>query len=68
MAKATPPRSGDVLAGVAAGTTVERMAARMALAEVPGVPLISVQKVTVPSRPESEHWRGSGSSAQGKSL
>ena len=35
MAKATPPRSGDVLAGVAAGTTVERMAARMALAEVP---------------------------------
>jgi len=35
MAKATPPRSGDVLAGVAAGTTVERVAARMALAEVP---------------------------------
>ena len=35
MAKATLPRSGDVLAGVAAGTTVERVAARMALAEVP---------------------------------
>lgn len=32
------------------------------------VPLISVQKVTVPSRPESEHLRGSGSLAQGKSL
>ena len=33
-----------------------------------GVPLISVQKVTVPIRPESEHLRGSGSLAQGKSL
>ncbi|MEF7616084.1 ethanolamine ammonia-lyase subunit EutB [Aquincola sp. MAHUQ-54] len=35
MAKATPARSGDVLAGVAAQTAVERMAARMCLAEVP---------------------------------
>ena len=35
MAKATPARSGDVLAGVAAETAVERMAARMALADVP---------------------------------
>jgi ethanolamine ammonia-lyase large subunit len=35
MAKATPARSGDVLAGIAAETAVERMAARMALAEVP---------------------------------
>ena len=35
MAKATPLRSGDVLAGIAAGTAVERMAARMCLAEVP---------------------------------
>ncbi len=35
MAKATPPRSGDVLAGVAASSAVERMAARMCLAEVP---------------------------------
>jgi len=35
MAKATPPRSGDVLAGVAADSAVERMAARMCLAEVP---------------------------------
>lgn len=35
MAKATPARSGDVLAGLAASTAVERMAARMALSEVP---------------------------------
>jgi len=35
MAKATPPRSGDVLAGLAADSAVERMAARMCLAEVP---------------------------------
>lgn len=35
MAKASPPRSGDYLAGVAAETYVERMAARMCLASVP---------------------------------
>ncbi len=35
MAKATPARSGDVLAGIAAGSDVERMAARLALADVP---------------------------------
>jgi ethanolamine ammonia-lyase large subunit len=35
MARATPLRSGDVLAGVAARTMTERMAARMALAELP---------------------------------
>jgi len=35
MAKATPARSGDVLAGIAAGSAVERMAARMCLADVP---------------------------------
>jgi len=35
MAKATPARSGDYLAGVAAETYAERMAARMCLAEVP---------------------------------
>ncbi len=32
MAKATPARSGDYLAGVAAETAAERMAARMCLA------------------------------------
>lgn len=35
MAKATPARSGDYLAGVAANTYAERMAARMCLADVP---------------------------------
>ncbi|ALB61839.1 Ethanolamine ammonia-lyase heavy chain [Cronobacter condimenti 1330] len=35
LAKATPARSGDVLAGVAAESAAERMAAKMALADVP---------------------------------
>lgn len=35
MAKATPPRSGDALAGLAAASAVERMAARLALADLP---------------------------------
>lgn len=35
LAKASPARSGDALAGVAAKTDEERMAARMALADVP---------------------------------
>jgi ethanolamine ammonia-lyase large subunit len=35
LARATPHRSGDVLAGVAAQTAAERMAARLALAELP---------------------------------
>jgi ethanolamine ammonia-lyase large subunit len=35
MARATPHRSGDVLAGVAAGSMAERVAAQMALADVP---------------------------------
>ncbi|MEZ0233037.1 MAG: ethanolamine ammonia-lyase subunit EutB [Methylophilaceae bacterium] len=35
LAKATPARSGDYLAGVAAETYAERMAARMCLAAVP---------------------------------
>jgi len=35
MAKATPPRSGDVLAGVAADSAEERVAAQMALADLP---------------------------------
>ena len=35
MAKATPARSGDQLAGVAAHTDEERMAARLALADLP---------------------------------
>jgi ethanolamine ammonia-lyase large subunit len=35
LAKATPARSGDYLAGVASDTYAERMAARMCLAEIP---------------------------------
>ncbi|MDL2339284.1 MAG: ethanolamine ammonia-lyase subunit EutB, partial [Pseudomonadota bacterium] len=35
LARATPERSGDHLAGVAAGTAEERAAAQMALADVP---------------------------------
>ena len=35
MAKATPPRSGDRLAGIAAATAEENVAAKMALADVP---------------------------------
>ena len=35
MAKATPPRSGDRLAGIAAASLAESVAARMALADLP---------------------------------
>lgn len=35
LAKASPSRSGDYLAGVAAGSAAERVAAQMALADVP---------------------------------
>src|SRR5580704_5991469 len=35
LAKATPPRSGDRLAGVAAESAAQMIAARMALADVP---------------------------------
>jgi hypothetical protein len=35
MGKATPPRAGDVLAGVAARSAEENVAAKMALADVP---------------------------------
>ena len=35
LAKASPARSGDALAGIIAESAEERMAAKMALAEVP---------------------------------
>jgi len=35
LARASPQRSGDALAGVAATSAEERMAARMALADLP---------------------------------
>ncbi len=39
MAKATPLRSGDQLAGIAASSDERRVAARMALADLPPAPL-----------------------------
>jgi ethanolamine ammonia-lyase large subunit len=41
LAKATPPRSGDRLAGVAAGSAEEMIAARMALADLPLMQFLS---------------------------
>src|SRR3984957_19831630 len=35
LAKATPARAGDELAGIAAGSSVERVAAQMVLADLP---------------------------------
>jgi ethanolamine ammonia-lyase large subunit len=35
LARATPPRSGDMLAGIAAATATERVAAQLALADLP---------------------------------
>lgn len=35
LAKASPPRSGDELAGIAAANAIERVAAQMALADLP---------------------------------
>ncbi len=40
MAKATPERSGDQLAGIAAGSAAERVAARAALADLPLIALL----------------------------
>jgi ethanolamine ammonia-lyase large subunit len=45
LAKASPARSGDELAGLAAASDAERMAARMALAEVPLVRFLDEQVV-----------------------
>ncbi len=35
MAKASPPRSGDVLAGIAAASSRQNVAAKIALADTP---------------------------------
>ena len=35
LAKASPPRAGDALAGIAAGSAIERVAAQMTLADLP---------------------------------
>ena len=39
LAKATPPRSGDRLAGIAADSAEQMVAARIALADVPLKPI-----------------------------
>ncbi len=41
LAKATPPRAGDELAGIAAGSSVERVAAQMTLADLPLVTFLN---------------------------
>jgi ethanolamine ammonia-lyase large subunit len=45
LAKATPLRSGDALAGLAAGSAEERVAAQFALADLPLVHFLSEQVV-----------------------
>jgi ethanolamine ammonia-lyase large subunit len=45
MAKATPPRSGDVLAGIAAESAEERVAAQFALADLPLAHFLSEQVI-----------------------
>ena len=45
LAKATPLRSGDLLAGVAAGNAQERVAAQMALADLPLATFLNLQVV-----------------------
>src|SRR3954464_12379746 len=46
LAKASPPRSGDELAGIAAQSSEERIAAQMALAEIPLAAFLS--EVVIP--------------------
>jgi ethanolamine ammonia-lyase large subunit len=46
LAKATPARSGDVLAGLAAGSAEERVAAQFALADLPLTHFLSEQVVS----------------------
>ena len=45
LAKATPPRSGDVLAGLAAESGEERVAAQFALADLPLTTFLNEQVV-----------------------
>src|SRR5258708_18791823 len=45
LAKASPARSGDVLAGIAAQSAIERVAAQMALADLPLKTFLNVDLV-----------------------
>jgi len=51
LARASPPRSGDALAGVAAESAEERMAARLALADLP-LARVLAEPVIPPERDE----------------
>ena len=59
MAKATPLRSGDQLAGIAARSYQERVAAQMALAELPlsVFPALSSLRVAASSCCEAWHFQ-----------
>lgn len=46
MAKATPLRSGDVLAGVAASSSVERVAAQICLADIPLSEFLNIELIS----------------------
>ena len=50
LAKATPPRSGDRLAGIAAGSAEENVAAKLALADVPLKTILSPDQI-----PQQQH-------------
>ena len=50
LARATPARSGDVLAGIAADTASERVAAQCALADLPLATFLST-KPSCPTKP-----------------
>src|SRR5580658_6053343 len=45
LARASPPRSGDALAGIAAGSAIERVAAQMALADLPLKTFLNIELV-----------------------
>ena len=57
MAKATPPRSGDVLAGVAATSAEENVAAKMAFADVPLKQFLTSRRSLRERRREPSHHR-----------
>jgi len=52
---------------VAAGQSIAAAARTLGVVDQ-GVPLFSVPKVTLRTRPESQHWRGSARAGRGKCL
>ena len=47
LAKASPARAGDALAGVAAHSAIERVAAQMALADLPLKTFLNIDRKSV---------------------